>query len=463
MSIRSKVFQGGAYLALRQGLGTIVGLGGILVLTRIIGPKNYGLYVTSVGVLGYLQAITQWGIEIYLVRQQGEELEQVYHQAFTLLLILGCTGTTIALLGLPLLEGWVQIEGFSSIARVLFLGLPITLLGRVPMARLERALNYRRIALIDLGCQLTYYIVALILAYYGLGVWALVGGWWIQQLLNLVLLYKSADYHPQFYWNLSLVKPMLNYGLGFSASMWIWQLRELVNPLIVGRFAGAETVGYLALAIKIVQTLSFVKDATWRLSIAALGRLQGDRARLLKAIDEGMSLQAMALGPLLVGFGIVSPFLLPFLFGPQWLPVLKIYPFVALSYLVNAIFNLHSSVLYVLQKNWEVAIFHLVHVILFGGASLLLVPHLGLEGYGWAEIIAFPSYLLLHLWLLANVGKPNYTLPTMWFIAFAIPLFGWRLGLWAWSFTVLPLFWSKTRREFWKTISLFLPKDTFAK
>jgi PST family polysaccharide transporter len=463
MSIRSKVFQGGAYLAIRQGLGTIIGLGGILILTRVIGPKNYGLYATSVGLLTYLQTITQWGIEIYLVRQQGKEVVEVYHQAFTLLLILGSGGTVLALLGLPLLDEWIRIEGFSSIARILFLGLPITLLCRIPMARLERALNYKRVALIELGGQLAYYLVALLLAYYGFGIWALVGGWWIQQILNLWLLYKSADYHPQLYWNSSLVKQMLNYGLGFSASMWVWQLRDLVNPLIVGRFAGAEAVGYLALAIRIVQTLGFVKEATWRLSIAALGKLQGDRTRLVRTVNKGMSLQVMALGPLLVGFGLVAPWLLPRLFGPQWLPVLKVYPFIALGYLVNAVFNLHSSVLYVLQKNWAVTSFHLAHIILFIGAAFLLVPHLGLEGYGWAEIVALPSYVILHTWLLANVGVPTYTSAAIWLISFALPLFSWQLGPWTRSIVVLPLLWSRTRMELRRTVSSVLSKEAFGK
>ena len=463
MTIRSKVFQGGAYLAIRQGLGTIIGLGGIIILTRMIGPKNYGLYATSMSLLAYLQAITQWGVEIYLVRQQGKETVEVYHQAFTLLLILGSGGTVLGLLGLPLLENWVQIEGFSSVAQVILIGLPITLLCRVPMARLERALDYKRLALIDLGGQLAYYLVALLLAYYGFGIWALVGGWWTQQLLNLLLLYKIAEYSPKIYWDSSLVKQMLNYGLGFSASMWVWQLRDLVNPLIVGRFAGAEAVGYVALALRIVQTLGFVKEATWRLSIAALGKLQGDQTRLVRAINEGMSLQVMAVGPLLAGFGLVAPWLLPSLFGPQWLPVLKIYPFMALGYLVNAVFNLHSSVLYVLQKNWAVTSFHLAHVILFIGAAFLLTPQLGLEGYGWAEVAALPGYIVLHVWLLANVGTPIYTPAAIWLIAFALPLFSWQLGPWSWSLIALPLLWSPTRMELRRTVSSVLSKEVFGR
>ncbi|MDX2098985.1 MAG: oligosaccharide flippase family protein [Leptolyngbyaceae cyanobacterium bins.59] len=458
MSIRTQVMKGGAYLIIRQGLGILIGLGGVLLLTRAIGPENYGLYAASFSLLVYLQSIAQWGIEVYLVRREGEEQIEVYHQAFTLLLCLGCGWALLSLLGLPLLKDWIRLEGFVPVARALFLGLPILVLGRVPMSRLERHLDYRKVALIEFGGQITYYTVALPLAFQGAGVWSAVAGWWAQQTLISCLLYWGARYRPRFYWDPKLIQEMIRYGLSFSTSMWVWQLRDLVNPLIIGRYAGAEAVGYVALAIRLIQTLSFVKDATWRLSIAALGRLQGNRTRLVKAVTEGMSLQVMALGPLLVGFAIVAPPLLPYLFGSHWLPVLSIYPFIALSYLTNAVFNLHSSVLYVLKKNWEVTTFHFIHIVLFAGAASLLVPHLGLAGYGWAEVIALPGYVVVHFWLGRNVGYPIYTQAGIWLLATMLPLFAWKLGAWAWGGLLLPIVWTKTRQEIQQALTVVLSR-----
>lgn len=431
MSLRTQVMRGGTFLVLRQGLGVIVGLGGVLLLTRAIGPEKYGLYAAILNVFVYFQSICQLGIEIYVVRREGEEDSQVYHQAFTLLLLLGLGGMLVSLLGLPLLQNWVRLEGFSSAASVVFLGLPLVLLNQVPLARLERKLDYKRVALIEMGSQLTYYLVALPLAFQGAGVWAPVAGWWTQQIQTLGLLYWSANYRPRFYWNLDLVKQMLTYSVGYSASAWVWQLRNLVNPLIVGRYAGAEAVGFVALAIRIVDVLSFVKAATWRLSIAALAHLHGDPTRLAKAVSEGMSLQILALGPLLVGVSWVSPWIIPLLFGNHWLPVVQIYPFIALSYLSNAMFNLHSSVLYVLKRNWEVTAFHTVHIALFAGTALLLLPRIqGLEGYGWAEVVALGSYAVLHVFVVQNIGSPDYRLPVVWWLALSAALFVHQLGWW---------------------------------
>ncbi|HEY9778685.1 MAG TPA: oligosaccharide flippase family protein [Leptolyngbyaceae cyanobacterium] len=431
-SLRTQVLRGGTFLVIRQGLGVIIGLGGVLLLTRAIGPEKYGLYAACLNIFGYVQSLSQLGIEIFVVRREGEEDSQVYHQAFTLLLLLGLGGMLLSLLGLPLLSQWVRLDGFSSVAGVIFLGLPLVLLSQVPLARLERRLDYKRVAVIELGSQLIYYLVALPLAFQGAGVWAPVAGWCTQQIQTVSLLFLISRYRPRLCWNPDLIKQMLTYSVGYSASSWVWQLRNLVNPLVVGRYAGAEAVGYVALAIRLVEVLSFVKGATWRLSIAALGRLQGDPIRLGKAVSEGMSLQILALGPLLVAASWVSPLILPLLFGDRWLPVIQIYPFIALSYLSNAMFNLHSSVLYVLQKNWEVTAFHVAHIILFAGASLLLVPRLSsIVGYGWGEVVALASYAVIHIFVVRNISSPDYRLPMLWWSASAAALFVYQLGWWS--------------------------------
>src|SRR5215217_447906 len=373
MGLRNIAVRGGLYLVLRQGLGIVISVVGLILLTRILGPEAYGLWAAAYGIYSYISGLSRWGVDVYLIRRKQEPQPQDYNQAFSLLLLVSLVTSGLAILALPLLDGWVRLEGFGSIGLALFAGLPVALLPLIPSAQLERTLDYRKIALVELSGQTATYVVALPLAYQGLGSWAPVGGLWASQLLTLSLLYWISGYRPRFYWESARVRAMVRYGLGYSASTWIWELHNLVNPLVVSRYAGAEAVGYAALAIRIADQLSFVKQVAWRLSIAALSRLQRNRERLSKAVTEGMSFQIIAVGPFLTGFGLVAPWILPLFFGPRWLPVLEVYPFIALSYLTNAMFTLHSSALYVLQRNWKVAIFHLVYISLFFGSALLLV------------------------------------------------------------------------------------------
>jgi PST family polysaccharide transporter len=124
--------------------------------------------------------------------------------------------------------------------------------------------------------------------------------------------------------------------------------------------------------------------------------------------------------------------------------VVSIYPFIALGYLLNAVFNMHSSVLYVLKRNWSVTTFHIIHIALFAGAALLLVDKLGLLGYGLAEIVALVSYPIIHF-SVTRVFTVDYSRAQPWVVAFVPPLFfpltglPWGIGLWASAVGVLLL------------------------
>ena len=447
-SLRGQVFGGGVYLSLRQGLGMFVGFVGVLLLTRTIGPGTYGLYAAALSVYTYLFSLSQLGIGVYLIRHEGEIVPEEYHQAFSLLLLLGIGAGMLGLLALPLVATWTRLESFVPVAATMLIGLPLGLLALPPLAHLERALDYRRVALVELVGQIIYYVITLPLAFMKLGVWAPVIGWWCQQVLTVSLLYKFTGYRPRWHWEPARLRNMISYGLGFSASIWVWQLRMLVNPLIVGRYVGAEAVGFVALTIRLVEYFSFVKGAAWRLSIAALAKLQGDRVRLTKALTEGIQLQIIALGPLLLGFALIGHWLLPILFGESWLPVIELFPFVAVGCLVNALFNLNSSALYVLRHNWAVTVFHLVHIILFAGAAWLLVARLGVVGYGWAEIAALLSYGVIYLQTMKYVGQPRYQLAWMWTFALSMAFFWQRLGIFAFFPLLGILVWPNSWRAF---------------
>lgn len=116
-----------------------------------------------------------------------------------------------------------------------------------------------------------------------------------------------------------------------------------------------------------------------------------------------------------------------------------VYPYLALSYLTNAQFNLHSSILYVLKRNWAVSWFHIVHIVLFAGAAWIAVDRWGIVGYGYAEMVALLSYPVIHRSVRDAVGAPHYGISALWWAAVAIGLFWRELGVWAIAVPIIAL------------------------
>lgn len=444
-SLRTEVLRKGSYLVFRQGAGTLIGLVGILLLARLIGPANYGLYAAAGSIYTFLQLAADWGILVHLQRRRTELSDADLHAAFTLLSLLGMGFVGLGLLCVPFLSQYMGLEAFGPVACTLILGLPLVLGTQIPLAKLERAMDYRRVVIAELGGQVAFYVAALPLAFKGAGVWAPTVGWWAQQLTVTLCLFPLAGYRPRLRWDMPAFKDMLGYGVGYSASRLLWQGRALINPLVVGPLAGAAGMGYVALAIRLTDALSFVLRAAQRISTAALARVQSDERRMVQAVTEGMRLQLLAMGPFLVAFAWLGPWLMPLLFGEKWLSALSLFPFIAVSILGHAMFKLHASVLYVLERTWSVTAFHLAHLGLFAGTAYLLVGRLGIVGYGLAEIVALAAYGFIHLSMARHVGSPDYRLAMVWAAGFGMSLFVHPLGWWTALGLVVALAWPASR------------------
>jgi O-antigen/teichoic acid export membrane protein len=451
--LRGSVLRGGAFLFGRQVASMCLSVIGIVVVTRVIGPESYGAYTTALGVSQYVQTLCQTGVVVFLVRHANEVSERDYGAASGFLLALTLLLTSCIEMGADIVGLWVQVPGFAPLLRALAIVMPLQSLAAIASARLDRALNFHQSAVIEFSGQLAYYLIAVPSALLGYGAWALAFAWIVQQVTYCALVHIAARHAIAFAWDKALIVRMVTYSLQFSAANWLWQLRSLVNPLIVGHILGAESVGYVGLTIRLMELLAVVKTITWRLSIAAFGRIQAEPEKLIRAINEAMQLQTLAIGPMLLGFSWIGGTVLLMVVGERWSPVIDLFPFIALAYLTNAQFNMHASALHVLNRNPQVAIFAILHLAIFAPACAAAVAHVGLVGYGWAEIVALPSYFVLHIAVVRAIGHLQYRLSFIWWLGIALGLFWRELGWWAISAPFVSLLLPESIRQIHSFIS----------
>lgn len=428
---RAAILRGGTLMAGRQMVSIVLKFVGVLLISRVLGPEGYGSYVAAFGIYQYALSLGQVGLGVCLLRHRGELSRDDYGTSYTILAAMALLLMAGIEAASGLLAGFVNVDGFGPVLRVFVLAIPLQVLSLPASVRLERALDFRSVVTADIASQLVYYAVAIPLVLGGSGPVALAVAWIAQQGASFILFHALSRTWPVFRFRPETARHLLGYSLTFSLQNWIWQARSLVNPLVVGPALGAGAVGIVGMTVGILELLSFLKTMAWRLSVAVLRRVVDDRPRLLRAITQGMELQALAIGTILLGFAWFGEWIIPLVFGARWLPVLSIYPYVALSYLSIAPFSMHTATLSVLDRNMPLAVFHALHVALFAGVAALAVPLLGLRGYGLAEIATLPAYLLLHLLLARTVGSPSYGLTALWWAGVAAGLFWRDLGVWA--------------------------------
>jgi Membrane protein involved in the export of O-antigen and teichoic acid len=237
--LRRRAVEGSLYLSLRRVFTIALSIAGMLYVTRIIGPANYGLYASAMGIYMYLTQLVSMGVRTYLIRTTQDAPREVRHQAFWWLLGFGGVLTVVALIALWLVSAyWIRTEGFFAVATAISVGLPLHAVAIVAQAALEKELRYKRIALIDTLAQVGSYAVSIPMALFGFGVWALVAAYWAAQLVSFTLAFISARYRPRWYWNRDQLRDMLRFSFAQAASEWLYNAKNLAPALVLLPIAG---------------------------------------------------------------------------------------------------------------------------------------------------------------------------------------------------------------------------------
>lgn len=274
--------RGGVYLAARYALSLLLSLGNMLVMTWWIGPHAYGTFVTAVSFTTLFASIARFGVDTYLVRCERAPEQRGYNVAFTLVALLALFMVALGICLVPVLRLWFGRDDFAWPYLILLVSVPLTALTGVSTACLERSMNFRKLAAIELIGQVLAFISALCLAARGFGVWAPVCGMFLWQVFAMMATCRAARLHPRPALDQTCSREMLRFGFGVSLSLRAWQLRSLINPVIVGRFAGLESVAYVAFALRMADGLGFLRVVASRLGIATLARLQENRRPFAK-------------------------------------------------------------------------------------------------------------------------------------------------------------------------------------
>lgn len=417
--LKSKVLTGGLYLTLRNVVAAMLSLVSVLVIARILGPKNYGIATVAVGIFYFLIWTCRLGLNTYLVRQpelpaSGPQQIICFYNTFGILLC------GLLWLSAPVVGIWTGQAEVTQALRVLIPAVWLDMVGMVAIAMLERDLKFGQVGLIETVAQLGNYSVSVSLVLMQWSYWGPVIGTVVQYALQLILAYCFQPIGWRWRWDNAFLGPALRYGLTYSGADWIIHFRALRVPLLVSGLLGVEAAGIAGIANRFADQMSMLRLIVRRMSISVMAKLLDDAAATRRAVSDGMAYQALLVGPLCAGFSCFAIWIIPLMFGSEWALSARIFPLIALGTLVAALFDLHASVLYAAGKNREVAQVNFAYVGSLWLAGLVLLPIAGLWGYSISEVLALPGFWLIHRSFKQLYGAPHYQ-EALWLVGAAIP------------------------------------------
>lgn len=295
----------------------LIYLARVLVLGRMLGPGDFGVFAVSLVTLDFLLKITDFGVVPALVQRPGAEARH-YDAAWTVrLLRAGLVGVAV-FAAAPLVADLFREPRAAALVRVLALRPVLEAGASIGVAELTRQLRFRPLAAIQFSEAIvnTGASIALVGP---LGLWALVAGPLAGALASLMVSYILAPHRPRLSIEREAVLPLLRYGRWIFARAVLATLGTSVLQLAISRRLGAAELGLYFLACKVAfLPAELASGLVGAVAFPLYARLQGDQRQATRAFQLIVTGMAAVLLPAALLLFVLAPVLVEHGLGPRW-------------------------------------------------------------------------------------------------------------------------------------------------
>lgn len=300
-----------------------------IIVVRFISPEDYGLNAMLESPLVLLMLFSTLGLEAALVQAKKLDTDQLRSIFGWLLVLNGMLFLSFFFGGviLALYFSEPRLEPLAKALAFLFLFVPFRV---IPNALLDRDLDFKFRAQLEITTTVIAAIFTLVLAYLGAGIWALVSGVIVSKLLLAVLLmiFKPWFVIPKL--ELSSVTWVMSAGGILTLGNLFILLSGMLATLIAGPKLGATLLGIYAVAAQLAMLpLSRGMPVINQTMLPAFAKFQAHRDSATYYIERLLGVISLAFVPMMVGLASISDTLVLTVFGEKWAP--SILPLIIMS------------------------------------------------------------------------------------------------------------------------------------
>ena len=369
MSLRKKTITGiiwnFAQQIGRRGIGIVI----TLLLARFLAPADYGLVAMMAVFLDVANRLMDSGFKQALIRLESAWQTDL-NTAFYANLGLGAVSYALLFLAAPLIAGFYDEPRLIELIRVAGLGILINAFQVVQSAILSRELNFKAQLQATIPAGIISGIVAVGLAYAGLGVWALITQMLLSSLITTALLWRLQGWRPALSFSRRSVGSMYNFGYKLFLSGLLDTVFRNISVIVIAKLFAASITGYYFFANKlndlvIAQFAGSIQNVTY----PALASIQGDDKRLKAGYRNVIQMTTFMLFPSMLFLAALAEPLFDFALPDKWFPAVL---YLQLMCIAGFMYPLHSINLNILKVKARSDLFLYLEIIKKAMAVIIL-------------------------------------------------------------------------------------------
>ena len=337
--LKGKTIRGGLARLCAQGANLLLRVGSLMVLARLLGPKDFGLVGMVTAFTGVLTLFRDFGLSAAAIQRKTVTEEQIS----TLFWIDISFGALLGLLTVamaPLIAAFYQEPRLLGVTVILAIGFLFNAAGIQHSALLQRQMRFTALAVISVVLLITGGAVAIAGAEAGYGYWALVALSVTSPLVATIAFWLTTGWVPGMPHRWAGVRSMMRFGGTLTLNGLVAYIAYNAEKVMIGRAWGADAIGIYGRAYQLVYLpTDNLNGAIGEVAFSALSRLQDDPVRLKNYFVQGFSLILGLTLPITFACALFADDVVFVFLGPKWKDAATIVRLLAPTIAIFAVIN----------------------------------------------------------------------------------------------------------------------------
>jgi O-antigen/teichoic acid export membrane protein len=335
-----------ATVAVVQVTRIVVGV----ILARLLVPRDFGLASMALLFVGVASVFTDLSFGQALIARR-EISERDRSTAFWTTLAAGavCCGAGVA--AAPLVADFFSTPAVSHLFAVTSILFLITAFSSTQIALLTRELQFRSLQLREMAGTVLGGVVGVVLAFAGLGAWALVVQALTAEGVSLVLVWRFSSWRPSARWSSESFRRLGSFAGKTSGARVLGYVNLNADNFLIARFLGAAPLGVYSVAYNVMfAPLARLATPIQQVLFPAFALIAADRPRAGAAWLRGSRIVAVITVPAFVGLAVVAPDFVPVVLGHRWHKAIPVLQLLCIAGLSQSFQTLNHSMLQALDR-----------------------------------------------------------------------------------------------------------------
>jgi PST family polysaccharide transporter len=337
--LKDRIIRGGFAKVCSQAANLLLRMGSLMVLGRLLSPKEFGLVGMVTAIVGVLNLFKDFGLSTATI-QRTSVTEQQTSTLFWINIVVGGILGLLSLAIAPAVAAFYHEPRLIGVTAVLGAGFLFNAAGVQHSALLQRQMRFTTTAGIDIFSLTISIAVGIGMALKGLGYWSLVGMTVTLPLICTICMWLATGWVPGMPKRRVGIRSMMRFGGTLTLNGLVVYVAYNLEKVLLGRFWGAEAIGIYGRAYQLITIpTDNLNSAIGGVAFSALSRIKEDQPRFKSYFLKGYSFVVAMTIPITLFCALFAHDMISVVLGQKWMEAVPIFRLLAPTILIFALIN----------------------------------------------------------------------------------------------------------------------------